>query len=464
MFSRVYFYNLLFRVLAYLLPLFGFGMSSYIHFGNAWFPYVTSVVSHYYLIFPLFVELVWIPAASYSKLSSVAGIFRGYAGIRAAMLAGVASFCLQGAVFLFVKQLIISRIFIILSNAILCLCSLAAGNLFQPVEASPTWPGKLKQIWVERNWASRTWRGGTVKLARRSVAPILSGQSHDYRPQGLEPAIQSSSVIGAPESYHLEKLKLNQIVVVMSGAGHSPSFVLPNSLPSFGSPDTTAFDFAPRFSLRERPISVDPAGAINLAISPVESFAYSVLKRILDLLFATLGVMILSPAFMITALLVKLSSRGPILFSQERVGRHGKHFQMLKFRTMYCSTIAESDTTWTTRCDSRCTPIGAKLRKFSLDELPQLFNVIRGEMSLVGPRPERPYFVAKFRNEIHKYDLRHYCQVGMTGWAQVNGLRGNTSIPERLHYDLHYLCNWSLVWDLQIILRTIAILKNQTGY
>jgi len=462
MFSRVYCCNLLFRVLVYLLPLFGFGMSSYIHLGNAWLPYARSVVSHYYLVFPLFVEFVWIPAASYSKLSSVAGLFRGYAGIRAALLAGVASFCLQGAVFLFVKQLIVSRVFIILSNAILCLCSLAARNLFQPIGPSPAWPAKLKQMCLERNWVGRKWLAGTGELAGRSVAPVLHSPEHSperaHRVLAPESAIQSNSVIAAPEAHHLERLKLDQIVVVMSGSGHSQRSAVPDSRQSLGDPDPIVLDLAPRFSLREQRVPVD------LAISTVESFAYSVLKRIVDVIFAVLGVVILSPAFLVTALLVKLSSPGPILFRQERVGRHGKHFQMLKFRTMYCSSTAESDTIWTTKCDSRCTPIGGKLRRFSLDELPQLFNVIRGEMSLVGPRPERPYFVAKFRNEIHKYDLRHYCQVGMTGWAQVNGLRGNTSIPERLQYDLHYLCNWSLAWDLQIILRTIAILKNQTGY
>ena len=457
MFSRVYSYNLLFRVLVYLLPLFGFGMSSYIHFGSAWLPYVRSVISHYYLVFPFFVEFVWIPAASYNKLSSVAGLFRGYAGIRAALLAGIASFCLQGAVFLFVKQLVMSRIFIVLSNAILCLCSLAARNLFQSTAASSMSPDKLKRI-----WGSGSWLGGSGNVAVRNAMPIVHRAQE--RPLALQSAIQSGPVISAPQSHPLDSLRLDQIVVVMSGTGYSQTSVISDSLQKFGNPDPTVFDLAPRFSLREKPVPVDPASVINLAISPVEGFAYSVLKRIVDLFFALVGVVILSPAFLVIALLVKLSSPGPILFRQERVGRHGKHFQMMKFRTMYCSGITESDTIWTTQHDSRCTPIGAKLRRFSLDEFPQLFNVIRGEMNLVGPRPERPYFVAKFRNEIHKYDLRHYCQVGMTGWAQVNGLRGNTSIPERLQYDLHYLCNWSLAWDLQIIVRTIAILKNQTGY
>jgi len=154
-------------------------------------------------------------------------------------------------------------------------------------------------------------------------------------------------------------------------------------------------------------------------------------------------VVILGPLFLAIAFLVKLSSPGPILFRQERVGRNAKPFTLLKFRTMHCSTAAESDTIWTTKNDPRRTAIGAVLRKYSLDELPQLFNVIRGEMSLVGPRPERPHFVAKFQADIERYNLRHCCQVGITGWAQVNGLRGDTSISDRLQYDLYYAHNWS---------------------
>ncbi len=189
------------------------------------------------------------------------------------------------------------------------------------------------------------------------------------------------------------------------------------------------------------------------------------LKRTFDLVFAILGVVLLSPVFLAIVVLVRLSSPGPILFRQERVGRNGKFFTLLKFRTMHCSSTAESDTIWTTKNDPRCTAIGKTLRKFSLDELPQLFNVIRGEMSLVGPRPERPYFVTEFRQNIQKYNLRHCCQVGITGWAQVNGLRGDTSIPDRLQYDLYYIHNWSFRLDIQIIARTMfTALRDENGY
>jgi lipopolysaccharide/colanic/teichoic acid biosynthesis glycosyltransferase len=176
-------------------------------------------------------------------------------------------------------------------------------------------------------------------------------------------------------------------------------------------------------------------------------------------------VIVLAPFLLVIAVLVKLSSPGPIFFYQDRVGRHGRVFTIVKFRTMFLSTKQESDTLWTTNSDSRVTPVGSVLRRFSLDELPQLFNVIRGDMSLVGPRPERPYFVAKFGENFQKYNMRHACHVGITGWAQVNGLRGDTSIPERLQYDLRYIRNWTFILDLKILVRTaMVVLIDQSGY
>lgn len=203
---------------------------------------------------------------------------------------------------------------------------------------------------------------------------------------------------------------------------------------------------------------------VQLPTSPVESFGYTVLKRLFDLTVSLLGIIILGPLLALIAVLVKLSSPGPVFFCQDRVGRHGRVFTMVKFRTMFLSSKQESDTLWTTNGDSRVTPLGSILRRFSLDELPQLFNVVRGDMSLVGPRPERPYFVAKFQGNFQKYNMRHSCHVGITGWAQVNGLRGDTSISERLQYDLRYIRNWTFVLDLRILVRTaLVVLSDQSG-
>jgi len=178
------------------------------------------------------------------------------------------------------------------------------------------------------------------------------------------------------------------------------------------------------------------------------------IKRAMDLLVSTVGLIFLSPFLLLLAILVKLDSPGPVLYAQERMGLDAKPFWCLKFRSM--RQDAEKDGPgWTTKDDPRCTGVGRILRRTNLDELPQLINVLLGEMSLVGPRPERPVYVEQFRRTIPRYMERHREKAGITGWAQVNGLRGDTSISERTKYDLWYIENWSLLLDVKIVLRTI---------
>jgi exopolysaccharide biosynthesis polyprenyl glycosylphosphotransferase len=459
--SRIHYYDALLHILVFSLPLFAFGMSYYIRFGNAWLPHVNSVIPNYYLIFLLFTEFVWILAANYYKLSSVRELFWEYTGIRAAFLACFGTFCLQATLLVFGRQLIISRAFILLSNAILFLCAVAVRNLFRLASASSTWPRKCQKILVV----------GTDQYARRSVAllhriPFFHCEIQAYLQLPGQPVlVEDAPVISATGPLHLEGMSFDEVVVAIPAKRYLQVSSVLDGLQDLGKPIRAILDFGPRLSLREKVFQVGRLQMMNLAISPVESFAYTVLKRTFDLDVAVLGVVILSPLLLAIAFLVKLSSPGPILFRQERVGRNAKPFTLLKFRTMHCSTAAESDTIWTTKNDPRRTTIGAVLRKFSLDELPQLFNVIRGEMSLVGPRPERQHFVTKFRADIEKYNVRHCCQVGITGWAQVNGLRGDTSIPDRLQYDLYYAHNWSFALDMQIIARTVVIaLKDENGY
>jgi Undecaprenyl-phosphate glucose phosphotransferase len=187
-------------------------------------------------------------------------------------------------------------------------------------------------------------------------------------------------------------------------------------------------------------------------------------KRALDLLIASVALIVFSPLMMLIAVLVKLTSRGPILFKQERVSFDGSRFSILKFRTMYTNAEA-SGPGWTTRGDDRVTPLGRILRSTSLDELPQLFNVLRGDMSIVGPRPERPVFIKEFRSRVPRYMLRHKVPAGITGWAQVHGWRGDTSIDKRIEYDLYYIENWSLFLDLKIVLMTLINgFKNRNAY
>lgn len=198
-------------------------------------------------------------------------------------------------------------------------------------------------------------------------------------------------------------------------------------------------DGMPVLSYRESPI-----GGID-----------GITKRVLDLLGALVAIVLFTPLMLLIAILVRLSSPGPVIFRQRRVSIGGEEFNLYKFRTMSCAE-QEASPRWTSRDDPRITRIGAFLRRSSLDELPQLLNVLKGEMSLVGPRPERPELIAQFRDDWRGYMLRQHVKAGMTGWAQVNGLRGDTSLRKRLQYDLFYIKNWSVLFDVRILLLTVV--------
>ena len=191
---------------------------------------------------------------------------------------------------------------------------------------------------------------------------------------------------------------------------------------------------------------------ISLQGAPLEGWN-RIAKRAFDILLSSVALLLLVPVMGVLAVLVKLTSRGPIFYAQERMGMDGHLFHMFKFRTMRVDAEKEG-ARFATPNDDRRTPIGAFLRKTSLDELPQFWNVFVGDMSLVGPRPERPVFIEEFKKQIPRYHLRHMVKSGITGWAQVNGLRGDTSIKDRIDYDLYYIENWSLLFDLKILLRT----------
>ena len=450
MMSRVYVYNLSLRVLVYLLPLFSFGICAYLRFGT--FSLDVQARQDYLILF-LFTEFTWILAANYSKISTVADLFWEYTGIRAAFFACFTTFLLQTALLVFVRQLVISRTFLFATNVILFLAVVAARNFFRLTSASSIWPRKCEKLLIvgTDQYAKRY-----VKLLRR--IPFFDCKVEAYlQLPGQNVLVDDAPVINVAEHPFPRALNVDEVVVAVPPSSYPNLSSAIEGLADLGKPIRAVFDLGPRLSFGSKLFQAGRLQMMNLAISPVESFAYTVVKRAFDLIAAIVGLFILSPLFLAIAALVKLSSPGPVLFRQERIGRHGKPFTLLKFRTMHCSSKTESDTAWTTRNDPRCTVIGAALRKFSLDELPQLLNVIRGNMSLVGPRPERPYFVAKFGEDFQKYNMRHRCHVGMTGWAQVHGLRGDTSISDRLEYDLYYMRNWSFGLDLQIIFRTAFV-------
>jgi Undecaprenyl-phosphate glucose phosphotransferase len=213
-------------------------------------------------------------------------------------------------------------------------------------------------------------------------------------------------------------------------------------------------DLVQVIALRARLEELDGIPIINIHDVPLRGFN-TVLKRVIDVGLSGAGLLALSPLLGLLALIVRYTSPGPAFFRQERMGLDGRSFWVWKFRSMYDEAERETGPVWAREDDPRCTPIGRFLRRSNLDEIPQLWNVFTGDMSLVGPRPERPFFVEQFKQRMPQYMLRHKVKAGLTGWAQVNGWRGNTSIEKRIEYDLYYIENWSVMLDLKIMWLTL---------
>ena len=300
-------------------------------------------------------------------------------------------------------------------------------------------------------------------LRRRPDAGIrvLGVLSDKYQRDGLE-----ARWLGAPEEIRAV-LDANTVDIVILALPHADYPRMSAVLNEIGD-DPVAIHFVPDVfslaSLRGGIEEFEGLPVIHLRESPLYGWN-RVLKRAFDVLLGTVALAAALPVMLGVALAVRLTSRGPILYRQERMGLDGRRFWMLKFRTMHVDAEAESGPQWARPDDPRRTGVGAVLRRWSLDELPQLVNVLRGEMSLVGPRPERPGFVAEFRQRVPGYMLRHKVKAGITGWAQINGWRGNTSIEKRIEYDLYYIERWSLGFDLAILLRTVwRGFRNRNAY
>ena len=202
---------------------------------------------------------------------------------------------------------------------------------------------------------------------------------------------------------------------------------------------------------------------INIRYVPLDDDFNRFLKYLSDYVIAIIAIIITSPIMIVTAIAIKLTSPGPIIFKQERIGHNAKPFMMYKFRSMKVQDPSEEKSEWTTRDDPRKTTVGEFIRKTSIDELPQFFNVLKGDMSVVGPRPERPYFVQQFKETVPKYMVKHQVKPGLTGWAQIHGCRGDTSITKRIEYDIEYVENWHMGLDLAIMIKT-AVKKNPNAY
>lgn len=268
--------------------------------------------------------------------------------------------------------------------------------------------------------------------------------------------IENSEVIG--KIIDLEPLlltkEIDRVVITLSPRHHSLLEAIVDLCEKHGVKADIIPDYYRYFRSRPYIDMIDDVPLMNIRYVPLDESFNRGIKRLLDVIVAIMAIIITSPILLITAIMVKLSSPGPIIYKQERVGLDRKNFMMYKFRSMKVQDEEEEKFKWTTEDDPRKTRFGSFIRRTSIDELPQFFNILKGDMSLIGPRPERPHFVEKFREEIPKYMIKHHVRPGMTGWAQVHGWRGDTSIEKRIEYDMYYVENWTLMLDVKIFFMT----------
>ena len=303
--------------------------------------------------------------------------------------------------------------------------SRAAEEYVTRINANPQWGYVIRGILDDRVPSGTLYKGVKVLGRIENLLYILP-----------ENKLDEIAVTLALEDYN----RLERIVDLCEKSGVHTKFI----------PDYNNF-------VPSRPYTEDLMGlpVINIRYVPLTNTLNWMAKRAVDVLGALFGLLVSSPFMLLAAILVKATSPGPVIFKQERVGLHNKPFYMYKFRTMELQKPSQEKKAWTVKDDPRVTKVGKVLRKTSLDELPQFFNILAGEMSLVGPRPERPLFVEKFKEEIPRYMIKHQVRPGLTGWAQINGYRGDTSIRKRVEYDIFYIENWTMSLDIKLQFLTI---------
>lgn len=251
----------------------------------------------------------------------------------------------------------------------------------------------------------------------------------------------------------IKDLEIQKLLISLPSSEHTDLFTLIKKCEGINVEFMLVPDFLELVTSKLRIIEVDGIPFMRIKSIPLNVWDRAI-KRTFDIVFSSVIIFVLSPVFLILAFLVKVTSPGPIIYRQERIGLDGKKFEIFKFRSMRVDAEKEGPR-FATQNDQRYTPIGKFIRKYSLDELPQFFNVLKGDMSIVGPRPEREVFIEQMKHTIDKYLERHRVKCGITGWAQVNGLRGETDMQERINYDIYYIENWSLAFDIKIIAKTL---------
>ena len=453
MILRLKYYRFCLRVVTYLLPFLAFELGWHI-WTHVWKGLERAADFDSYGNFRLLAlaAFVWAVLAERYGVTNLEELFRERTGTRAALSANAATSAVLLAALFFSQDFIFPRgLFAIWAALLLFFTVLmrACFRVYIRLKLVDGKPVRLLILGADQYAHTAVFRllemplgsccvAGFVRLPGQLVA-LTDKPVHELEAVGeldVEQGVDEAVIAIDPAEFH-------EIPKILKALEH------------LRIPVRAIVDLGEGIVARERLFQLGRMQMLDLTTTPAESLDYNLLKRAFDILFSAFVVVVTAPVFAFIMLAIRCSSPGPVFFSQDRVGLNGRLFHMLKFRTMKVCACAESDTHWTTENDSGRTGLGTFLRKTSLDELPQFINVLKGDMSVVGPRPERPHFVQKFLNDITRYNNRHWLKAGITGWAQVNGWRGDTSIQKRLEYDLYYLQNWSFFFDLRIIVLTV---------
>lgn len=434
------------------IPLAAFAAAGYLRFGTHLLPRYSSDADPYpYFGLLLLTTIVWAISAEHYHLTAIDSPLHPGGSLRGAMLACLVTYAAVLSAIFFYRESTFSRLFTWISALTILVLSLYLPEAFRKLQRRKGLNGQSAVFLIV----------GADEFAACIAAKLTSNRSSACAIRGhIRLPNQTVAVKNSPvfELGDVEKLAIgNGFTDLILAIPPDRLSVLPElraQLGAFCVPMRCVLDVYDHGPDRGVPFYFGDLLLLDMQATPADSPLYVVLKRAFDLIFSCAVLLFATPVFALIAILVRVTSPGPIIFSQDRVGLSGKVFRMYKFRTMAVGSVQESDARWTIKDDPRCTRFGRLLRQTGLDELPQFVNVLRGDMSVVGPRPERPVLVQRFMQTVGNYNTRHFLKVGITGWAQVNGWRGDTSIEKRIEYDLYYISHWTLAFDLLIVVMT----------
>ncbi|MGA6983362.1 MAG: undecaprenyl-phosphate glucose phosphotransferase [Candidatus Sulfotelmatobacter sp.] len=461
--SRLSFARLYLRILTLLLPACAYFIAVKIRFGfNLLFSHTAPSGLPSYWGILLLTTIVWAIAAEESELWNVEQLYAPGGKSRRLLEALAFTYAVVMAAGFLYRQASYSRVVIAVSAVALFVLATLARVVFRV---------SMELLRKDGRNEVKILVVGTDRFARRVGTSLLQGEVLPCRIVGFVRMPGQEIAVEGPV-YELDQIptftngnSINDVIVALPASRLTEVHSIAPTLEKLCVPTRVVIDLGDGVVLRDRLIDLGGIRMLDLRPTLAESAPYLVQKRIFDVALSVFILLLTLPLTLLIALAIKLSSRGPIFFVQDRVGLNGRVFRMFKFRTMKVGSREEGDTRWTCDQDPRRTAIGTFLRRSNVDELPQFLNVLKGDMSIVGPRPERPFFVERFLAEIDRYNSRHMFKAGITGWAQVNGWRGDTSIAKRVEYDLYYLRNWSLTFDLQIITMTLVrIFTSKNAY